>query len=263
VFLIRSDKLKRCGLLGRDIQYSKSPQIHNSYYLEKKVPISYELFDVGEDQISDFIDDLRKKNIIGFNVTIPYKEMIIKYLNKTIYPADKIAAVNTVVVEANKLIGYNTDYYGFIKSLECFSINLHEKKALVIGAGGAAKCIVVALTDLNCSSIVIAARNINKAEKYFMSDYKIVSLYDFIDLMDYDIVINCTPIGSVNYKNILPINFSRIKEKCIFYDLIYKPEKTEFLRKAEQLGAFIINGEKMLMYQAYRAADIWIENMNT
>ena len=255
--------MKRCGLLGKNIKYSKSPQIHNKYYLEKKVPISYDIFYINEDQIPNFINNLGEENIIGFNVTIPYKEKIIKYLSKLVYPADKIGAVNTVIVEDNKLIGYNTDYYGFIKSLGCFNINLQGKKVLVIGAGGAAKCIVVALRDLNCSSIVIAARNTYKAKEYFMNGYKVVSLHDSIDLLDYDIVINCTPLGSVNYKNILPINFTRIKEKCIFYDLIYKPEKTEFLRKAEQLGAFIINGEKMLMYQAYRAADIWIENMDT
>ena len=254
--------MKRCGLLGKDIQYSKSPQIHNSYYLENNAQLFYEIFDLNEDEISDFINNLREKNIIGFNVTIPYKERIIKYLSKLAYPADKIAAVNTVAVEDNKLIGYNTDYYGFIKSLEYFNINLHEKKALVVGAGGAAKCIVYALKDLNCSSIVIATRNIHKAEQYFTNVHKITSVYEFIEFQEYDIIINCTPLGGINHKGTLPINFNQIKEKCIFYDLIYNPEKTEFLRKAEQLGAFIINGERMLIYQAYKSADIWLKNMD-
>ncbi len=251
----------RCGLLGRNIQYSKSPQIHNSYYQKKNLPISYEIFDINEEDIECFVKNLKKENILGFNVTIPYKQKIIKYLNKLVYPADKIGAVNTVVVEDGNLIGYNTDYLGFVKSLKSYNINLLGKNALVIGAGGAAKCIVQALEDLNCS-IVVAARNLQKTTKEFMDKYKVVSMSEPLDLREYDILINCSPLGSLNYKDMLPIKMDQIKENCIVYDLVYNPEKTAFLNRGQQLGALTINGEKMLRYQAYSAADIWIDRIS-
>jgi shikimate dehydrogenase len=254
--------LIKCGLLGKNIQYSRSPQIHNTYFQEKNLEIDYKLFDMNEEQIEYFIRNLKNNNILGFNVTIPYKQTIIKYLTKLIYPADKIYAVNTVVVDGNELVGYNTDYFGFIKSLESYNINLNGKNALIIGAGGAARCIAYALSDLNCS-IVIAARNLEKAKKAFLDKFTIVSAADSINLMNYDIIINCTPLGGQDYKGKLPIKIDRVKENCIAYDLVYNPEKTEFLRKAEQLGAIIINGERMLIYQAYSAADIWIDKIKT
>jgi shikimate dehydrogenase len=253
--------LKNCGLLGRNIQYSKSPQIHNEYYNEKKIPLSYKLYDIEEENIYDFIESLRQENIIGFNVTIPYKETIIKYLNKLEYPADKIGAVNTVVVDEDGLVGYNTDYYGFTTSIKDFNLNFANIKALVIGSGGSAKCVVAALEDLQCKDITIASRNPNNLCGAFNNN-KIVSVYDEIDLTCYDLIVNCTPLGSVNYLNSSPINITKLKRGCIAYDLIYNPIKTEFLKVCESLGAVIINGEKMLKYQAYSAADIWISKLD-
>lgn len=254
--------MKKCGLLGKNIQYSRSPEIHNKYYTERNIPIFYKLFDMDEERIPKFIMDLSKDDIIGFNVTIPYKQTILKYLNRLVYPANKIGAVNTVAVEGKELVGYNTDFYGFIKSLESFNINLNHNDALVIGNGGAAKCIVTALQDLNCKSIEVAARDICKTKEIFNNNCKVMSINNAIDTSSFDFIVNCTPLGSANYLDILPLDLSKIKNNSIVYDLIYNPEKTAFLKKAEQLGATIINGERMLYYQAYSAADIWISNIN-
>ncbi|MCM0648757.1 shikimate dehydrogenase [Clostridium swellfunianum] len=251
----------RCGLLGKNINYSSSPEIHNNYYLNKKVPISYELFDLSEECIEHFINNLKKNNIIGFNVTIPYKQTIIKYLSQLEYPADEIGAVNTVVVEEDKLVGYNTDYYGFISSIKDYNIVLNKRNAIILGAGGAAKSVSCALNDLGCSTIEIAARNAEKAINDFNRRYKVVSINDYLDLSKYDIIVNCTPVGNINSINQIPINFDEINKSSIFYDLIYRPDKTRFLSKAEQLGAFIINGKMMLLHQAYKAADIWISSL--
>lgn len=254
--------MKKCGLLGRNIQYSISPDIHNKYYREKNIKLSYKLFDIDEESIGPFLMSLNKENIIGFNVTIPYKQAILKYLNRIEYPASIIGAVNTVAVEGDELVGYNTDYYGFTKSLDDYDVNVNGKKALVIGNGGAAGGIVTALEDLNCKDIVVAARDTYKAGKIFDNKFVIKDLHDQIDCSKFDIIINCTPLGGANHIEAQPLNFYNVKSNCIAYDLIYNPKKTLFLNKAEQLGAVIINGESMLYHQAYSAADIWIRNIS-
>lgn len=250
--------LKKCGLLGKNIQYSKSPSIHNEYYLKNNIPLEYEIFDIDESEIVNFIDNINKNNIIGFNVTIPYKETIIEYLSKLEYPADRIKAVNTVVVKDNKLVGYNTDFQGFIKSIQEFNINLKGKDALIIGGGGAAKAIFYALKDLNCLNIDLAARNIDKIKGDFLEISNFISLNNDNDYNRYDIIVNCTPLGGINHLHLTPINLKTIKKGCIVYDLVYNPEKTKFLQEAEVCGAVILNGESMLRHQAYSAANLWI-----
>lgn len=251
--------MRICGLLGENISYSKSPDIHTKYYKNKNVLLEYKIFDIKNDELPCFINNLRNNNIIGFNVTIPYKENIIKYLDKIMYPADKIFAVNTVLVKNDILVGYNTDYFGFIKSLQDFNLNLSESSALIIGAGGAAKAVYHALVNLNCKEIIVSSRNAEKANLYFGDYCKVISLNNFVDLSKYKMIINCTPLGGINYREKLPIEVDTIKEDTIVYDLVYNPTKTNFLKEAENKGAIIINGESMLEYQAYKAADIWID----
>lgn len=249
--------MKICGLLGENICYSKSPSIHNEYYKLKNYPIEYKIFDIKDNEIINFINNLRKNNILGFNVTIPYKELILEYLNEITYPANKIKAVNTVLVSENGLIGYNTDYSGFIKSLQKNNIELKDKNALIIGAGGAAKAVYHALLDLNCGNIKVTNRNIEKASSYFEDHCKIIPLNHLEDLSSFDIIINCTPLGGKNHINLLPIEIKSVKQGSIVYDLVYNPAETRFLQEAKAHGAITLNGESMLKHQAYEAANIW------
>ncbi len=254
--------MKKCGLLGENIQYSSSPSIHNDYYLKKGVKLTYEIFDTSHSGLSHFIKGLSEEQIIGFNVTIPYKESIIKYLDELAYPADRINAVNTVLVKDKTLVGFNTDYFGFIKSLEEYNLNLEGKHALVIGNGGAAKCIAVALQDLKCKSIDIAARDITRSYDYFNRFCNIRELKEVNEFTKYSIIVNCTPLGGVHYRNISPVAINQLSKDCIVYDLVYNPKLTRFLEEAREYGALIINGESMLKYQAYKAADIWLSYNN-
>ncbi|ERI95707.1 putative shikimate dehydrogenase [Clostridiales bacterium oral taxon 876 str. F0540] len=258
----RSDILKRCGLLGRNIQYSLSPEIHNEYYAENEIDLHYELFDIEEKHLEQFINNLSEKDIIGFNVTIPYKEIIIKYLDILEYPADRINAVNTVLIKNNSLVGYNTDYFGFIKSLEDYNLNLENKRALILGNGGAAKSVCCALKDLKCKGIDIAARDIKRSGDYFKQFGNVTAISNIKDLGSYNIIINCTPLGGINYLNESPIQINHLEKECIVYDLVYNPRVTTFLKSAQKFGAVTINGEKMLKYQAYKAVDIWLEYDN-
>lgn len=251
--------MKICGLLGQNINYSKSPEIHSEYYKLKGYDLEYKIFDLEEKEITIFIDNLRNSNIIGFNVTIPYKEKIIKYLDTVTYPANTINAVNTVLVTGDKLIGYNTDYSGFMKSLNINNLNIENGKALIIGAGGAAKAVYHGLLDLNCKDIEIVTRSVDKAAAYFGGFCKIFYSDSIKDLSKYNIIINCTPLGGKNHLNILPIEVETIKVGTIAYDLVYNPSETRFLHEAKKQGAVVLNGEAMLKFQAYEAADIWAD----
>lgn len=249
--------MKTCGLLGQNISYSKSPIIHNEYYRLKNYELNYKIFDLKEEEILDFINNLKKNNIIGFNVTIPYKEKIMKYLSKITYPADKINAVNTVLVSEEGLIGYNTDYSGFARSLQIENLKINNGRALIIGAGGSAKAVYHGLLDLNCKCIDVTNRSADKAYKYFGAYCNIIQIDLLKDLSKYDIIVNCTPLGGKNHINSIPIVVQSIKKGCIAYDLVYNPVETRFLYEAKKYGAIAINGENMLKFQAYEAADIW------
>jgi shikimate dehydrogenase len=251
--------LKICGLLGQNINYSISPEIHTEYYNLKNYDLEYKIFDLEEKEIPEFIENLRNSNIIGFNVTIPYKEKVMMYLDAVTYPAQTINAVNTVLVTKDKLIGYNTDYSGFMKSLKINNLSVENGKALIIGAGGAAKAVYHGLIDLNCKDIEIVTRNVNKAAAYFGDNCRIFSSASIKDLSKFNIIINCTPLGGKNYLDILPIEVDTIKAGCIAYDLIYNPTETKFLHEAKKQGAQVLNGEAMLKFQAYEAAEIWAD----
>jgi len=249
--------VKFTGLLGNNIQYSQSPQIHNEYYRLNELDFKYKLFDIQKEEMKYFIKSLNDNNIIGFNVTIPYKEPIIDFLDNVTYPANEIGAVNTVVLTKGKLIGYNTDYLGFIKSLQVEGINFLKGRALIIGNGGAAKSVFYAIKNLGIESIDITGRNKQKIMEEFSKINKYVEFNSIINCNNYDIIINCTPLGGTNYLEEFPLKLENTSEKNILYDLIYIPEKTKFLQQGEENGAKIINGKNMLKFQAHFAIDIW------
>lgn len=249
--------MKFTGLLGNNIQYSQSPQIHNEYYSLNGLDFEYKLFDIQKEEMKYFITSLKDNNIIGFNVTIPYKESIIDFLDNVTYPANEIGAVNTVVLTKNKLIGYNTDYLGFIKSLQVEGINSLKGRALIVGNGGAAKSIFFAIKKLGIEFIDIAGRNKHKIEKEFSEINEFVEFNSIINCNNYEIIVNCTPLGGINYLGNFPLKLENTSEKNILYDLIYIPEKTKFLQQGEENGAKIINGKNMLKFQAHFAIEIW------
>ena len=251
--------MKYTGLLGNNISYSKSPDIHNKYYYENNIPLRYKIFDIKEEELPYFIKNLYKKNIVGFNVTIPYKTKILEYIEKLEHPADKIGAVNTVVALKNKLIGFNTDYYGFIESLKIRNIELKEKNSLIIGNGGSALCIYYALMDIGCKNIDALCRNKYKNKEKFRKIRYFHNFHNDIEYEQYDIIINCTPLGGVNYIKSIPIDLEKVKLKkdVLIYDLNYKPQETLFISQGKKMGITCINGEDMLKFQAYKSIDIW------
>ncbi|MEL1254734.1 shikimate dehydrogenase [Flavobacterium sp. DGU38] len=241
---------RRFGLLGRNISYSFS----KGYFTEKfKDEVfagnSYENFDIPE---INYFTELVKNNpdLKGLNVTIPYKEQVIPFLDKLSKKATLIGAVNTIKFTKNeKLKGYNTDYYGFKKSLKPL-LEPHHKKALILGTGGASKGVAFALDELN-----IPYTFVSREAKENIINYDLINGTTFDN---FQIIINCTPVGtSPNTEACPDLPYDFFTDKHIAYDLIYNPAETQFLKNAKERGAIIKNGYDMLIFQAEKAWKIW------
>lgn len=238
------------GLLGEKLSHSLSPKIHNTVFKELNIEGSYKLFEIKREEISELPKALKLLNIKGINVTIPYKEEIIPFLDEVSKEALEIGAVNTIYLKENKLIGYNTDYFGFGKMLEMNNISVEGKDVVVLGTGGASKAVVAYLKDNNAKSITLVSRN--KASTY---DNIICKTYE--DEINGEILINTTPVGMYPNVGISPLLEESIKSFDVVVDLIYNPSKTEFINLAEKLGKKVCGGLEMLIYQAIKAEEIW------
>ncbi len=243
--------MRKLGLLGKNISYSFSRAYFKKKFEDEKINnISYENFDL--ENIDLFPSTVKKiDNLKGFNVTIPYKEAIIPYLDTLDEKAKEIGAVNTIkVTKDNKLAGYNTDYYGFKKSLKPL-LKPHHKKALILGTGGASKAVAFSLKELN-----IKYSYVSRTKKSGV-DFTYDTLTEDI-IKQHQIIINCSPVGTFpNIEDCPNIPYKAITREHILYDLIYNPEETTFLRLGKQEGAIIINGLEMLKLQAEKAWSIW------
>jgi shikimate dehydrogenase len=242
--------LKQFGLLGRNISYSFSKGYFAKKFSNNNLKnCSYENFDIPE--ITDFPEIITKNpNLIGLNVTIPYKEVVIPYLDKLSKNATAIGAVNTIKFTKNgKSKGYNTDYYGFKESLKPL-LQKHHKKALILGTGGASKGVAYALKELSIDYLFVS-----RSRKENVISYEQIDENTF---KEYQIIINCSPVGtSPNIEAYPLIPYDYFTSEHIAYDLIYNPEETQFLKKAKTQGAQTKNGLDMLVFQAEKSWEIW------
>lgn len=241
---------KMFGLIGKNISYSFSKKYFTTKFeKEELIGNSYENFDL--QAITQFPKIIRENpNLKGLNVTIPYKEKIIPYLNKLNEKATKIGAVNCIkFTKKGKLKGYNTDYYGFKKSIEPL-LQPHHQKALILGTGGASKAVAFALEELG-----ILHTFVSRSKKEDAMDYKYINATTFDN---FQILINCTPLGThPNLEEFPPIPYDFFTEEHIAFDLIYNPEETEFLKRAKAKNAVTKNGYEMLVLQAEKGWKIW------
>ena len=241
---------KRFGLLGRNISYSFSKgHFTTKFEKEKYQGYTYENFDIQE--ITVFPEIIKNtEHLKGLNVTIPYKEEVIPFLDKLSKKAKKIGAVNTIkITKKGKLKGYNTDYFGFLKSLKPL-LQPHHKKALILGTGGASKGVAFALEELGIEYKFVSRKASENA-----IDYSQINAKTF---QEYQIIINSTPIGtSPNIEACPDIPYELFTDQHIAYDLIYNPAETQFLKNAAARGAQIKNGLDMLIFQAEKAWEIW------
>lgn len=244
------DKSKlKFGLVGKNISYSFSRGYFANKFTNEGLPHSYVNFDLQSiEELKEIIKNT--SNLKGLNVTIPYKEEVIPLLDKLNKRAKKIGAVNTIKIKKDKLIGFNTDYYGFKNSLKPH-LKKHHKRALILGTGGASKAIRHALKKLN-----IKYHYVSRSKKEGVT-YVYSELTEDI-VTSFQLIINCTPIGTFPNVNECPnIPYDGITDKHILYDLIYNPEETKFLNCGRIKGATTINGLDMLKLQAEKSWEIW------
>lgn len=256
-------------IIGSPVDHSKSPYMHNLAFEKLGLDYAYMAFDIKEGSLKQGVDGLRTLNVRGFNITMPHKQEVMKYLDKIEEDAKLIGAVNTVLNNNGKLIGYNTDGKGFIKSLEERNVKYIDEKIVIIGAGGAAKAIAIELALKGVENIVIVNRTLEKAEaishtinkniegsesRSLVLDEKLLKE----ELKDASILINTTSVGmgdSID-KNIIK-NEDTLDKDLFVADLIYNPVKTKFLSMAEEKGCRIMNGLDMLVYQGALVFKIW------
>ncbi|MBZ9778224.1 shikimate dehydrogenase [Psychroflexus sp. CAK8W] len=238
------------GLIGKNIDYSFSKSYFNTKFHNEAIKAKYINYDIDDiKEIKQIVNN--SIELAGLNVTIPYKEEVIPYLDEIDSQAERIGAVNTIKIENKKLIGYNTDVFGFTKSIFSLIAPNHEA-ALILGTGGAAKAIRHALVSMGYN-INLVSRDKEKG------DYTYEELTSDI-IKNHQLIVNCTPLGThPDVNQFPPIPFEFIDERHLLYDLIYNPSITSFLAQGKEKGAQIINGEQMLIAQAEKAWEIWNE----
>lgn len=240
--------MRTFGLIGRNIDYSFSRKYFAEKFQSENINAEYRNFDLSH--IEMFPEILKENVVSGFNVTIPYKEVIIPYLDHLDSHAEKIQAVNTIKFEKDgSICGYNTDYWGFLESLKPHLESPHSK-AIILGTGGASKAIAYALKLLEID-FKFVSRNPEKGQfSYANLDEKIID--------SHTLIINCSPLGTFPDTEKHPeIPFEFISEKHLIYDLIYNPAETQFMQLAAEQGAKTVNGSEMLKLQAEKSWNIW------
>ena len=256
----------KLGIIGNPLSHSISPQLQDLALKNTNLDGSYEKFEVTIENLPNLIEYFKNNNFTGFNVTIPYKIEILKYLDEIETSAKKIGAVNTVKIKDNKLFGYNTDIYGFVSSIPQEKRNIQNAK--ILGCGGAALAVVFGLEELGCKHITICARNKEKtmhfintiSEKTNMSfDFEFINEVKSLD--NTDILINTTPLGTIGEnENKMAISENILKtanKNILIYDLVYNPPMTKLLLTAKENDLTFINGLDMLILQGVKAFEIW------
>ena len=247
--------MKRYLVIGNPIDHSFSPKLHNYWMGIKSINGIYEKKKLNDNEFNDLFLSIKKKDIDGINVTVPFKKKVIPYLDKLTSEAQNTQSVNTVYLEGNDLIGHNTDVVGFKEGIEGINYDVTNKKVLILGAGGVVSSIIFALNKMNVSNILVSNRTKNKAES-LKNKFKKIEIIEWGDLPNFDIIINATSIG-LKKDDLLNLDFSKIGKNKLFFDVIYNPSKTNFLKSGEKLGNQIENGKMMFIHQALAAFKIW------
>mgnify|MGYP001386382061 CR=1 FL=1 len=242
-------------VIGNPIEHSLSPKLHNFWIKVNNLDAIYEKKKLNENQLADLILEIKKKNIHGINVTVPFKKVVIPYLDKLTFESESTQSVNTIHLEDDKLVGHNTDIEGFERSIQDLKLDLINKKALVLGAGGVVPSIIFALNKMKVSEVIISNRTKSKAES--LKDlFKNIKIVEWGEIPEFDIIINATSVG-LKKEDKINLDISKVGKNKFFYDVIYKPSETNFLKVGKKLGNKTENGKMMFIYQAQGAFKMW------
>ena len=249
--------MKKFLVIGNPIEHSLSPILHNYWIKNNGINAIYEKQKLNEDELEQHILQVKEKKINGINLTVPFKKAIIPFLDELSIEADKTQSVNTIYLRDNKVIGHNTDIFGFETSIKKSKYNLTDKEVLILGAGGVVPSIIFALNKMKISKIKISNRTKDKAEN-LKTLFKNIEIIEWGEVANFDMIINATSLG-LKKEDKINLDFSLISKNKFFYDVIYNPRETNFLKTGRSLGNITLNGKLMFIYQALSAFNIWHE----
>ena len=247
--------MKKYLVIGNPIKHSLSPLLHNFWIKQNEINGFYDKVKLDSSQLKEIILDVRAKKINGINVTVPFKNIVIPYLDKLSIEAEKTKSVNTIYLKNEKVIGHNTDIDGFENAIKKINFNIVGKKIFILGAGGVVPSIIYALNKMGVSNIFISNRT--KAKAQMVKDiFNNISIIDWGNVPEFDVVINATSLGLNEYDKI-ELDFSTSGKNKLFYDVIYNPSETNFLKIGKKFGNKCENGKLMFIYQAFSAFKLW------
>ena len=260
---------KFAGIIGYPLSHTLSPSMHNFIYQKLGIDVEYKKWEISPNNLKSHIEKINNENFIGANITVPYKEKIVPLLDEIRNEAKFTGAVNTIVKNNNKLIGYNTDVYGIEQTLDIKLKNDVINNAVIFGAGGAAKAALFVLLQRGLNNLTIVNRTKSNALKMISKfnnvncDQTIITLNEKSQIksacLSADLIINTTILGMKNsgYEDISPIDSTFIDSNSVIFDMVYNPTKTPLIKIALERNANIIEGLDMLVYQAIKSIELW------
>ena len=246
--------MKKYFVIGNPIDHSFSPKLHNYWLSQNNIKAKYDKKKISEEDLQFIISQVKEKKINGINVTIPFKKSVIPHLDELSPEAEQTQSVNTIILSNGNLVGHNTDIAGFSRAIEELNLNIQNKKIFILGAGGVVPSIIFALKKMSVSQIIVSNRTKKKAED-LKSQFHSLEIVDWGDITDFDVIINATSLG-LNEETI-NLDFTNIGKNKLFYDVIYNPSETNFLKKGKETGNKTENGKLMFVYQAFEAFKLW------
>ena len=247
--------MKKFFVIGNPIEHSLSPKLHNYWIKSNNLKAVYDKKKLDISELNNLIKEVREKKIDGINVTVPFKNSIIPFLDELSNEAKKTQSVNTIYLRDGIVIGHNTDIEGFELAIKHTNYEIVGKNILILGAGGVSPSIVVALKNMSAKKISVSNRTHSKAEN-LKKTFNEIEIIKWGTIPDFDMIINATSIGLKNNENII-LDYTTISPEKFFYDVIYNPSETNFLKSAKKNGNIIENGKKMFVYQAQASFKIW------
>ena len=247
--------MKRYLVIGNPIDHSLSPELHNYWLKQNNIHAIYDKEKLTDSDLENFFLRIKKKEINGVNITIPFKKKVINFLDDLSLEARETQSVNTIHLENDKIVGYNTDINGFELAIKNTNFDITGKKILVLGAGGVVPSIIFALYKMKVSNVTLCNRTRSKAEN-LKSLFENLKIIDWGEMPDIDMVVNATSVG-LKKSDKLALDFSKSSNIKFFYDVIYNPKETNFLKDAKKMGVRAENGKKMFINQAAESFKIW------
>jgi len=251
--------MRKYLVIGNPIEHSLSPKLHNYWIRKNNIKAIYDKKKINESDIKSVISEIKKEEISGLNVTVPFKKSVIPFMDELSPEATESQSVNTIYSQRGKVIGHNTDISGFELGIKYSKYDVNNKIVFILGAGGVVSSIVVALKKMGAAKIIISNRTKNKAEDLKKS-FGELEIIDWGETPNFDMVINATSIGLKNEDGI-KLDYNGVGSGKFFYDVIYNPKETIFLKRAKLIGNKTENGKMMFIYQAHQAFTIWHKSM--